>query len=72
MVYDYTFHIHIAKQEGIIQYKDRCSSSVTTFFALFNSVQDRAVVIRGLYMPETSHAVLAGAAACLNVLSHSL
>lgn len=44
MVYDNAFHMYFAKQEAIIQYKERCSSSLTTIFFLFNSAQDRAVV----------------------------
>lgn len=69
----YTFHMYIAKQEGIIQYKDTCSSSLTTISALFNSVQDRAVVKVGdCKCLKSVMLSLQDAAAFLNVLFHSL
>ncbi len=73
MVYDYTFHMYIAKQEGIIQYKERCISSLTTISALLNSVQVRAVVRVGdCTCLKSVMLSLQDAAAFLNVLFHSL
>ena len=61
MVYDYTFHMYIAKQEGIIQYKERCISSLTTIscFTQLNASQG-CCQGWGLYMSEISYAVFAG------------